>query len=143
MTIYIIRIEPEGSVSIVDGDDLLDAARSAFDGATSTFTCHPIVDGPPVFPNFEQFLVGVCHDFAYSVTPVCNPKAWALYGRSPIAGPAFFAHDIAPGGRTPLDPEWVATLGRDDWLVPGVMNVTHMQHLAADAGLAWPVMVAG
>lgn len=133
-----IRIDPDGTVTCYD-TPLLATARTAFDGATSTFTCQPITDGPEgVFPNFAVPLVGVCHDFAYEVTPVCNPKAWALYGRSPIAGPAFFAHD---GGVPELADTWIERMRAHDWLQRPIMNVDVMQRVAADNGLSWPELV--
>lgn len=138
--VYVIRIDPDGTVTpIPDTRSALTAARELFDDTPCVFTCHP-VNTPEAqaagFPIFEHVVVGVCHDFAYTVTPIVNPKAWALYGRSPIAGPAVFARD----DRQPLDPDWIENLATD-WCREPTMRTVEMIRVGADHGLAWPEQV--
>lgn len=142
MTCNSIRIDPDGTITEHDHDDVFALAIEAFGGCTSTFTCKPIVDGPgDIFPNFPMYLTGICHDWALTRPgATCNPKAWSLYGRSPLAGPIFIAGWDATDVTIDVDawlPEWLRIL-RTDFVQPGVMNVDHMRRLAADAGLAWP-----
>lgn len=144
MTTYIIRIDPDGTVTEYENPDLLAISGAAFGGQRCTFTCRPINDpsAPEVFPTFDVFLVGVCHDWAYAQPDAtCNPKSWALYGRSPIAGPAFFAHDTVASQREPLDQAWIDKVRSNDWIVAGVMNVEYMRDLAEGESLAWPELV--
>lgn len=139
---YIIRIDVDGSVTEHPGHDLLAVAREHFDGMTSTFTCHPIYgpEVPDVFPAFGHYLVGVCHDLAYhQPEATVNLKAWALYGRSPLAGPVFMARDLGPDPlRPPLPQRWIEQVRGFDWLVDGIMLIGHMRELVRDAGLLWP-----
>lgn len=135
---HIIRIDPDGTVTRLDTTDVLLEGRELFSLPT-TFTCQPIDEQAAVeagYPCFHVPLVGVCHDFAYTETPVVNPKAWALYGRSPIAGPVL----LARVDHEPFDDEWLDRISAD-WVRSPLMRTDAMRSIALDHGLAWPEAV--
>jgi hypothetical protein len=86
----VIRIDTAGEVTRLEGGDLLRLAHEEFE-ATDVVACHiaPILEDymPPMF-------VMVIDDFGAEDMPI-NYKAWALYGRSPIYGNAYFAYDAS------------------------------------------------
>lgn len=133
--VHVVRIDPDGTVTHLPGTDILAVGRDLFDNITTTFTCQPIhgPEVPDTFPSFGYPIVGVCHDFAYSVTPTVNPKAWALYGRSPIAGPAL----IARVDHHPFPAEFLTLLSTDFVREPN-MRLAAMVRIALDHGLVWP-----
>lgn len=98
----IIRIDPDGTITDIEGDDLFAVAQPMFD-SIDVVTCRA--------PFFDGFLVGAIDDWGRSMGLPLNRKAWACYGRSPIFGPMFIAHDQDDNGhRPPLDPALVALL---------------------------------
>lgn len=116
----IIRIDTEGDVTLIEGSDLLARAGEEF-SALTVVSCHiaPILQDymPPVF-------VLALDDFGAEDMPI-NYKAWALYGRSPIYGTAFFAYDgDAEAPRPDLPEVLVQTITRalDTWVDEGVIN---------------------
>lgn len=134
----VIRIDEDGTITRYTDADLLGLAGEHFDGMTSTFTCQPIDSDEARsmgYPCFTQPLIGVCHDLAYfQPDATVNPKAWALYGRSPIAGPAY----VARVDHEPFDDAWLEQLAADFVQGPA-MRVGEMRRLAMDNGLMWPV----
>lgn len=105
-----IRIDPDGTVTHIDGD-VLTAARAEF-AQTTVVTCQA-----PILPG--GIWVGVIDDFGAQDQPY-NPKAWALYGRSPIFGAMFFGADGQADG-SGFVPEFLAeiiSLPLDEWNLP-------------------------
>lgn len=143
LSTWVVAIDPDGTVLELGGQDFLGLARAEFNDQVDVFSCRPITDGPPTFPNFDRVLVGACDEWGRTRDgATCNPKAWALYGRSPLAGRILFAHDSDDaGGRLALPVDFIRLL-RTDFVKPGVMNVAHMRSLAASAGLVWPEGIA-
>lgn len=136
---HIIRIDCDGTVTRLDTTDVLLEGRELFDGITTTFTCKAIYEQAAVavgFPVFRVDLVGVCHDFAYAEFGTVNPKAWALYGRSPIAGPAL----LARVDHEPFDDAWLDRISTN-WVTAPAMNVDAMRSIAAQHLLRWPEAV--
>lgn len=70
-----------------------------------------------------------------------SPKAWAMYGRSPVAGAVLYAHDLYDDGglesRPPLDDAWIALL-RTDFVRSPMLNVDLMRSICDKHRLAWP-----
>lgn len=98
----IIRIDPDGTITDIEGSDILAVAQPVFD-SIDVVTCRA--------PIFQGSLVGVIDDWGRVNGLPLNRKAWACYGRSPIFGPMFLAHDQDDDGhREPLDPALIALL---------------------------------
>lgn len=138
----IIRVTPAGDVIDVPGNDLLLTARLALGGSVDTFTCLMPDGAPPEYPHWQGLLIGCTAEFGrVEEGAVVNPKAWALYGRSPVVGDIYFAADVDDSDRDwhppDLDPEFLAVL-RTDFVRPGIMSVEHMKRLARNAGHIWP-----
>lgn len=112
----IVRIDPDGTVDLVDGGDLLSVGRTAFDGRTDVITLR----SPEVDASWGV-MVGVVHDTGLLDGLPLNRKAWALYGRSPIYGPMFVAFDQDDvGGRDPLETWFIDKIMSDDYPTPPV-----------------------
>lgn len=117
----IVRIDPDGSVHDIDGENLIAAARAAFE-TIDIVTCRA--------PFYDGFLVGAIDDWGRTKGMPLNRKAWAAYGRSPIYGPMFLAHDQDEAGhRVHLDDALVALLHQplDEIVRPEVL--ARMQEL--------------
>jgi hypothetical protein len=87
----IIRINTDGDITRLEGWDMLARASEEF-ASTSCVAC---VLAP--FLRELGVFVMVIDDFGAEDMPI-NMKAWALYGRSPIFGTAFFGYDSDEGG---------------------------------------------
>jgi hypothetical protein len=81
----VIRIEPTGEIIHVDGG-AIGLADIAFDGDVDVVTCTSPLLPPGVY-------VGAIDDWGLAKNLPVNMKAWALYNRSPIFGPMYFADD--------------------------------------------------
>lgn len=137
--VYVIRVDPDGTVTDCEGDDLLAIAGAWFSDRTSDVVSLQTPPGaPPEFPHGDDLLVGVVDDWGRRDGAAVNPKVWALYGRSPIVGVAFVAHDSwEDGGRLELPPRFLSRM-REDWVQPPMMHVDAMRSLAAAQGCRWP-----
>lgn len=108
-----IRIDPDGGTERFDTEPLM---THDFD-ASDVVTCRA-----PMLPDNEIF-VGIVHDFG-ALDLEQNPKAWLLYGGSPIWGPMFFGTD---SGR-PLSDELIAFIESpiDEWGIAHAL-LTHVR----------------
>lgn len=101
----VLRIDPDGTVTVLDGDPMK-MANDEFGGQTTVVTLHHPLVG-------RHVTVGWIHDFGAVIPLDVNRKAWILYGGSPIHGTMFVADD----NRAPLDDEFVQMLLSDeDWI---------------------------
>lgn len=100
-----LRIDIDGSVTAVEGT-AADAAREEFNDLTTVVVC-----GAPMLPHGTWVLH--LDDFGAQDLPV-NPKAWALYGRSPIFGPVYFSAD--GGGHIPPSLVKMLTSPIEEWV---------------------------
>lgn len=138
----IIRITPNGQVDELDGNDLVLTATLAL-GGVDTFSCIMPHGAPPEYPHWDGVLVGCVAEFGRRDGAVVNPKAWALYGRSPLVGDVYLAADVEDDDSLPewhrpdLPPEFIAAL-RTDFVQPPVMRVDAMRDIATNAGHLWP-----
>lgn len=137
----IVRIDVDGTVHDCAGDRLLATAREYFGGDVDVCTGGTPSGAPPEFPQSCGPLVLVCAERAAMPGGVVNVKAWALYGRSPLCGPVFVAHDQDDEGddtgwRMPLDDGFIAALRGDQWLE--LMNEPTMRSIALGRDLVWP-----
>jgi hypothetical protein len=96
----IIRISTDGEITRLEGGDMIAASHEEF-SHSSVVVCRDA----PILAEFSSGLfVMVIDDFGAEDMPL-NPKAWALYGRSPIFGTAFFAYDSYEGNGRPDLPD--------------------------------------
>lgn len=136
----VIRIDPDGTVTECAGPALLGLARAEL-GEVDVFSIRahqfaPFPGGADLVACVEQW--GATTRNATGGPLPINVKVWALYGRSPVFGPAFLAHDRVSedlDDREPLDPEWIATM-RTDWVPADVLE--RMRAVAEADGLTWP-----
>lgn len=126
----IILLDTDGTVTELDDTDPFVAAEVHVAPQSTVFSCSSPPGAPPEFPTFDGPLVGFTAEWAYRETPTVNVKAWALYGRSPIAGPVILTYD----DRRPFDTEWLDRLAGD---IPG-LRLSAMRSIAARHGLTWP-----
>lgn len=150
--LYIVRIDPTGDVTPVEGRDVLASAQAGLvDLGLGGYT------GPSPWGdwiNYDRPTIDVCstrwHDFApLPVTgttvfvvhewgrlmglPV-NVKAWSMYGRSPLCGPVWVAAD---GCESPLSDRWVDVMrGKPLWINATVRST--MASVAQANGLTIP-----
>lgn len=82
---YVVRIDPDGTVTLQPGTNALAMARGHFSDLTSVVTL--------VHPLMGSILVGYIDDYGLRNQRPLNEKAWALYGRSPIVGPMYVRTD--------------------------------------------------
>lgn len=136
---YIIRVDPSGDITECDGTDLLAVANAWFPDGVDVVTLAPQPLAPPEYPQTGHLLVGCVAQWGRLEGAVANPKAWALYGRSPIVGVCFVAHDADDddGGRVELPAEFVDRM-RADWVRRPIMNVEVMRTIALGSGVTWP-----
>lgn len=112
MTVYGLRIDPDGTVTPVEQIDVLAAARAELRECDVNTLRSP-------FTNDDTY-IGIGADWARVEGEPLNVKAWALYGRSPICGPMYVALDSnedGPALRDPLPEPFVSMLtSDDDWI---------------------------
>lgn len=137
----IVRIDVDGTVHECEGSRLLTIAREYFEGGVDVCTGGTPSGAPPEFPQSCGPVVLVCAEWAAMPGGVVNVKAWALYGRSPLCGPVFVAHDQGDAmgdaeWRMPLDDGFIAALRGDQWLE--LMNEPAMRSIALGRELVWP-----
>lgn len=110
MSVHVLSIDPDGTVTALNGDPMV-MARAEFNDLTTVVTLHHPLTG---FGE-GRICVGWIHDFGAVIPLPVNRKAWILYGGSPIYGTMFVAAD----DRGPLDEEFVRVLLSDeDWIGP-------------------------
>lgn len=126
----VILVQTDGTVTALDETDPYRAAKEHIGPTTTVFTCSSPPGAPDGFPTFDGPLVGFCGDNAHTETPTVNVKAWALYGRSPIAGPVVLVYD----DRRKFDEAWLGKLAGN---IPG-LNSTAMREIAESRGLVYP-----
>lgn len=139
MPTYVIRIDPSGTVTRMDGDlhvNLLALAERELGATIDVVTVRPHDWAP--FPDDDAPLVAVVDEWGRSKGLPVNVKAWALYGRSPLVGPVFLAFDSASDGRWPLPDEWITAMERpwQDWVLADAVD--RMRTIAHDEGCRWP-----
>lgn len=142
---YIIRIDPDGTITECEGDDLLFVAGNHFPDGLDIVTLKTPEGAPPEFPHTDEpYLVGALGQWSRTTHTYVNPKAWALYGRSPLIGPIFVAHDSYDDGpgdegeaRPPLPPEFIERM-REDWVRSPLMLRSTMRQIAESEGFHWP-----
>lgn len=119
----VVRIEPTGELIACDGNPVT-LGGVAFDGDVDVVHCmSPIIT---LFAPHRVF-VGVVDDWGLAKGLPVNWKAWALYNRSPIFGPMYFADDTA----TPLPDELIDLIAGpiESWLP--TEQIQTMQHIIA------------
>lgn len=154
---HVVRIDPNGTVTRLVG---LDLPGLALDGLAPIGGYHgmsmwgdridrddPSIDMVSCRANglipwpagMEDVpLVGAVHEWGCMIDLPVNPKAWSLYGRSPLVGPAFFALDLdyTLDDRPALPDEWLTAIEGDPvWITPDVMG--RMRAVAEQVGARW------
>lgn len=129
----IIRIGADGSIVPVAGRDLLGVARLEF-GASNVcvVTC-----AAPWLSDTIPF-VGAVHEWGVDMGLPLNPKAWLLYGRSPIVGPMLFGYDQDDAGDRPdLPAELVETMRKPLREIVSADVIDRMLTVALGEGFTW------
>lgn len=145
---HVIRVDPDGTVTECEGRNVLDVAAaglaeiggysgpSMFGDVSYPKATVDVVAAFPhefaPFPHPRRALVIVVHEWGVLLRLPINVKAWSLYGRSPVCGPAFLAYDV---GQYPLPAKWIETMrGPADWVPDSVL--ARMRQTAGDQ--PWP-----
>lgn len=143
---WVLRLDTDGTVTRCAGAHLVEEARAHF--RLLDLLSPPEVDVCPLaavrHPSHPVHLVApwplvMCvHQWSTLEGFPVNVKAWALYGRSPILGPAFVAFDGVDTIRSPLPDEWVHRV-MAPWLVWVPSHVLlDMETIARAQGYGWP-----
>lgn len=128
MTTYLL-ISPDDTID-ADAVVVAEFQKAIYHEGSTVVTLRSPVVAPWDDPNDP--LVGWIYDWGKVMGLPVNLKAWALYGRSPIYGPMLVASDH----RRPLDPEFIAMLGRpiEGWVpAEAFANMTRILSVASDA----------
>ncbi len=136
---YIVRIDPDGTVTRCEGRDVLDVAAlglqlwPAYTGETPWGNRVENARGVDVtstqphrfapLPSTDVSTVLVVHEWGWFIEPplAINRKAWAMYGRSPLVGPAWVAID---GSAYELPDEWIDAVSAplESWCDPRALR---------------------
>jgi len=111
--ITVLRIDPDGTITPMAGDALT-IAQDTYKHTTVVSCGSPLLHpyGDP------RSFIGVIDDFGAQDLPA-NMKAWALYGRTPIYGTMWLAHDY----KIEIPAELIATLSEpvESWVDKDVL----------------------
>lgn len=136
MSIFIVKIEPDGEVIRCEGTDFLAVAErgcSTLPGYSGPTGWGGIVENargidvcsvPPhtyaPLPSTTAPTVFALHEWGRLLRLPVNRKAWALYGRSPLVGPVWVATD----DRAPLSDRWIEIISRpiEQWVPADVLQ---------------------
>lgn len=113
-----LLLHEDGSTRLLESLDPLGTARSLLGDQVSVYSCN----NPGALEPRDYVLV--IDDFGDAKGLPLNRKAWALYGRSPIYGPALWYRD----DHEPIPPELLAAVTSGEFL-------TFELHDAMDAWL--------
>jgi hypothetical protein len=138
VTIYFVRIDPDGSIIEFEHPDVLGEASREFDGLTSVVTLRSwFYDDRTDDTGMTPVLVGVIHDWGRTNHMPLNVKAWALYARSPLCGPVYVGNDGSTT-RPPLHPQLLAALRNPafPFIPPAPGNLATMLRTALSEAVA-------
>lgn len=141
---WVIRIDTCGTVTRCQGAHLIEEARAHFrlldllsPPEVDVVSFRLLEDWRHPAPKPGGQIVGAVHQWSRVEGFPLNVKAWALYGRSPLCGPVFIAHDGDGVDRDPLPDWWIDEIAGDpDWIPEETYD--HMRLVAAEEGAVWP-----
>lgn len=142
----VVRVDPDGSLTRCEGRDLIHVAERGlrdlglpgYRGPTQFGMVdypHPTIDVVSCTPHpFAPFPASVTviavHEWGHHLGLRPNYKAWSLYGRSPLLGPAWIADDA--GGA--LHDDWIFMMSGDPWWISRE-TMERMQAVLAGMGV--------